>query len=76
MAARRAVGWAWPMAAVFCLQAASAATAQEITLRLADSFPAGHYIRVKVTRWFMDQVAERTAGRIKFQYSPAEQLGR
>jgi TRAP-type C4-dicarboxylate transport system substrate-binding protein len=76
MAARCALRWAWPMAAALCLQAASTAPAQEITLRVADSFPAGHYISVKVTRWFMDQVAERTAGRVKFQYYPAEQLGK
>jgi hypothetical protein len=42
------------MAAVLCLQAASGAPAQETTLRVADSFPAGDYISVKVTRWFMD----------------------
>jgi TRAP-type C4-dicarboxylate transport system substrate-binding protein len=62
---------------VLCqLAAGSAVQAQEITLRLADSFPAGHYISEKVTRWYMDQVTERTGRKVKFQYYPAEQLGK
>jgi hypothetical protein len=36
MAARCASRWAWPTAAARCLQAASAAPAQDISLRVAD----------------------------------------
>ena len=53
-----------------------ARAAEPITLRLADSFPAGHYISDKVTRWFIDQVTERTGHKVAFQYYPAEQLGK
>jgi TRAP-type C4-dicarboxylate transport system substrate-binding protein len=77
MVVRSAGQWARPVAAALCLQGAvAAAQAQEITLRLADSFPAGHYIAEKTTRWFMEQVTERTGHKIKFQYYPAEQLGK
>lgn len=48
----------------------------EVTLRLGDSFPAGHYIADKVTRWFMEQVVERSGKKVKFEYYPAEQLGK
>jgi TRAP-type C4-dicarboxylate transport system substrate-binding protein len=75
MATRRAGRWAWPIAEVLCLQAGSAAQAQAITLRLADSFPAGRHIWMNVTRWFRDQVTERTARRVKFHYDPTEQFG-
>ena len=54
----------------------AAAAADTITLRVADSFPSGHYISEKVTRWYLEQVTERTAGKVKFQYYPAEQLGK
>jgi TRAP-type C4-dicarboxylate transport system substrate-binding protein len=61
---------------VLALGASGARAADPVTLRLADSFPAGHYIADKVTKWFMQQVTERANGAVKFEYYPAEQLGK
>lgn len=52
------------------------ATAQEITLRVGDSFPTGHYIPDSTTKPFMEQVTKRTNGKVKFEYFPAQQLGK
>ncbi len=63
-------------ALALALWAGRAQAADPVTLRLADSFPAGHYIADKVTKWFMQQATERTQGAVKFEYYPAEQLGK
>lgn len=55
---------------------ATAAPAQQMTLRVADSFPAGHYIAENMTKVWMDRVSELTEGAVKFEYYPAEQLGK
>lgn len=46
------------------------------TLRLADSFPVGHYIAENMTKVWMDKVTELTGGEITFDYYPAEQMGK
>lgn len=66
-------GWLFALA---LLMPAAARAEGEVTLRLGDSFPAGHYIADKVTKWFMEQVVERTGKKVKFEYYPAEQLGK
>lgn len=65
------------VAAVVCGVAAlttGAATAE--TLRVADSFPVGHYIAENLTKVWMDRVTELTNGEIVFEYYPAEQMGK
>ncbi|QGY05165.1 C4-dicarboxylate ABC transporter [Methylobacterium mesophilicum SR1.6/6] len=52
------------------------AFAQTTNLRLADTFPASHYIADKITKWFMQTATERSNGAVKFEYYPAEQLGK
>lgn len=52
------------------------ALAQTTNLRLADTFPASHYIADKITKWFMQTATERSNGAVKFEYYPAEQLGK
>lgn len=54
--------------------ATGAATAE--TLRIADSFPVGHYIAENMTKVWMDKVTELTNGEIDFEYYPAEQMGK
>jgi TRAP-type C4-dicarboxylate transport system substrate-binding protein len=54
----------------------SPAIAQQMTFRVADSFPAGHYIPEAQTKVFMAEIEKRSNGNIKFQYFPAEQLGK
>ncbi|RMC35613.1 TRAP transporter substrate-binding protein DctP [Paracoccus alkanivorans] len=46
------------------------------TLRVADSFPVGHYIAENMTKVWMDKVTELTGGEVEFEYYPAEQLGK
>lgn len=52
------------------------ATAQELTLRVGDSFPTGHYIAESTTKPFMAEVTKRTNGKVAFEYFPAQQLGK
>lgn len=55
---------------------AMAGTAGAETLRIADSFPVGHYIAENMTKVWMDKVTELTNGEITFEYYPAEQMGK
>ena len=56
--------------------AAASSWAQTVTLRVADSFPVGHFIPKGATLPFMDEVTKRSGGRVKFEYFPAQQLGK
>ena len=50
--------------------------AEGITLRIADSFPAGHVFHKVLTIPFMETVEQESKGQIKFQHFPAEQVGK
>lgn len=53
------------------------ANAQEtITLKIADIFPTTHYIVTEGTQRWMDKASELSGGRLKFEYYPAQQLGK
>src|SRR3954464_13658121 len=53
-----------------------AQAADPIKLRVADSFPKGHY-RVKlVLEPWMEQVSKRTNNAVTFEHYPAQQLGK
>lgn len=52
------------------------AAADTVTLRLADSFPTGHYIPDSLTKPFMEEVERRTNNAVKFEYYPGQQLGK
>lgn len=59
------------------LAATWSANAQaQITLKVADSFPAGHYVTRYMTKPWMEEVTEKTGGKVKFEHYPAEQLGK
>jgi TRAP-type C4-dicarboxylate transport system substrate-binding protein len=47
-----------------------------LTLRLADSLPAGHIIHTSVTKPFIEAVEKRTGGKVSITHYPAEQLGK
>jgi TRAP-type C4-dicarboxylate transport system substrate-binding protein len=65
------------IAALILAGSASASLAQEkITLRLADSLPAGHLIHEMVAKPFMELVTKATNGQVTFQHFPSEQLGK
>ena len=53
-----------------------AQTADAVTLKVADSFPVGHFIPKGATIPFMEEVTKRTGGKVKFEYYPAQQLGK
>lgn len=55
---------------------APAARAEQLTLRVADSFPVGHYVSENMTKPWMERVKELTGGQVEFEYYPAEQLGK
>ncbi len=56
--------------------APAAAQEKKITLRLADSFPATHYLHRYATRPWMEQVTKATNGEVTFEHYPAEQMGK
>jgi TRAP-type C4-dicarboxylate transport system substrate-binding protein len=53
-----------------------ASAADQIKLRVADSFPTTHWISVNITRHMMQRVNEITDKAVEFEYYPAEQLGK
>jgi len=49
---------------------------QALELKVADSFPAGHYlVRLMLKPW-MDDVTKRTNGAVTFSYYPNQQIGK
>lgn len=56
--------------------AALPASAADVTLKLADSLPAGHSITKNATHFFFDRVKALSGGKVEFQHFPAEQLGK
>jgi TRAP-type C4-dicarboxylate transport system substrate-binding protein len=50
--------------------------AQQLKLRVADSFPAGHYIPEVATKPWMAEVSKLTNNAVTFEHFPAEQLGK
>lgn len=53
-----------------------AAAQGTITLKVADILPAGHYIARESIGFWMAEMTKRVGGRVKFEYYPAEQLGK
>lgn len=60
----------------FALLGASHAGAQEVTLRVGDNLPSTHFLSEHGIQYFMEQVTERSDGRVEFQYFPAQQVGK
>jgi TRAP-type C4-dicarboxylate transport system substrate-binding protein len=55
---------------------AAGACADTVKLRVADSFPATHWLSVNVTKYMMERVSALTDNTVEFEYYPAEQLGK
>lgn len=65
-----------PALALLLALAATQAFAQEkVTLRVGDTYPAGHFIAEALTKPWMEEVKARSGGRVTFEYYPASQLG-
>jgi TRAP-type C4-dicarboxylate transport system substrate-binding protein len=56
--------------------ASAPALGQQIVLRVADHYPAGSPSAAITAKHFMDEVTKQTNGKVKFEYFPAEQLGK
>lgn len=50
--------------------------ADEIVLKVADSFPTSHNLSLDGAVYWMEKVKELTDGKVKFEYYPSEQLGK
>ncbi len=53
-----------------------AQAADPVHLRVADSFPKGHYLVRLVLEPWMEEVKKRTNNAVVFEYYPAQQLGK
>ncbi|WP_232220941.1 TRAP transporter substrate-binding protein DctP [Paracoccus sp. J39] len=53
-----------------------AAAEDQISLRLGGMVPPTHFVGAHGTKVFMDELTERTGGKVQFQYFPSEQLGK
>src|SRR3982750_1244225 len=63
------------VAAVLSIAAARAQTTTKI--KIADSFPVGHYLPKYITTPMMERLKANPAAKgIEFEYSPAEQMGK
>lgn len=71
----RVSGLLWAAAPVL-LATGSALAADPIKLRVADSFPSGHYLTKVIIQPWMAEVTKRTNGRVTFEYFPSQQLGK
>ena len=67
----RLIGFAFAAAAL-----AASPVAAQTKLKVADSFPAGHYVSVHAAKKFMDEAARLSGGKLQFDYFPTEQLGK
>ncbi len=63
-------------ASVLALALLGAVPARALELKVADSFPAGHYLVRLVLQPWMDDVAKRTNGAVTFNYFPNQQIGK
>jgi TRAP-type C4-dicarboxylate transport system substrate-binding protein len=50
--------------------------AEPVRLRVADSFPKGHYLVKLVLEPWMEEVKKRTNSAVAFEHYPAQQLGK
>ena len=65
-----------PLLALAAVAGSAATASAQIVIKIADSFPAGHYVVENMTKPWMEEVTKQTGGKVKFEYYPAEQLGK
>jgi TRAP-type C4-dicarboxylate transport system substrate-binding protein len=64
------------VACSFLIASPCLATADPVKLRVADSFPKGHYLVKLVLEPWMADVQKRTNNAVTFEHYPAQQLGK
>lgn len=62
--------------AVFVMSWLAVMPAQAIELKVADSFPVGHYLVRLILQPWMDEVTKRTNGGVTFIHYPNQQIGK
>jgi TRAP-type C4-dicarboxylate transport system substrate-binding protein len=73
---KKALGIIGPAVALSMAGSLSSGPAKALELKVADSFPAGHYlVRLMLKPW-MDDVTKRTNGAVTFSYYPNQQIGK
>jgi TRAP-type C4-dicarboxylate transport system substrate-binding protein len=69
-------GMTGPIAALLTMISLAPSPSKALELKVADSFPAGHYlVRLMLKPW-MDDVTKRTKGEVTFSYFPNQQIGK
>lgn len=63
-------------ASTLAVSTATTLAADPIHLRVADSFPKGHYLVKLVLEPWMEDIKKRTNNAVTFDYYPAQQLGK
>jgi TRAP-type C4-dicarboxylate transport system substrate-binding protein len=63
-------------AALAAVAALPAMAADPVKLRVADSFPSGHYLTKVIIQPWMAEITKRTNGAVTFEYFPSQQLGK
>ena len=66
----------WAAAVLALSLPVSTFQAQALELKVADSFPAGHYLVRLLLKPWMDDVTKRTNGAVTFTYYPNQQIGK
>ena len=64
------------LALTAAITSSGAQAADAIELKVADSFPDGHYLVELMLKPWMADVTQRTNGKVKFNYFPNQQLGK
>ena len=62
--------------AVMVVSSGVAKAAEPVHLRVADSFPKGHYLVKLILEPWMEEVRKRTNNAVVFEHYPAQQLGK
>jgi TRAP-type C4-dicarboxylate transport system substrate-binding protein len=64
------------IAGILIASSVFAKAADPITLRVADSFPKGHFLVKLILEPWMEEVKKRTNNAVTFEHYPAQQLGK
>lgn len=64
------------VAAAFAVLHGGAFAQDKVTIKIADPFPASHYVGKEGVQAWIAKAEELSKGRIKFEYYPAQQLGK
>jgi TRAP-type C4-dicarboxylate transport system substrate-binding protein len=73
---KKTLGLAGSVVALSLVGSLASTPAQSLELKVADSFPAGHYLVRLLLKPWMDDVTKRTNGAVTFTYYPNQQIGK